>query len=151
MKPCLRVTLWYLLFGALWISLTDRLLGPLSANNAAVITGWQTIKGWLYVAGSGCLIFFLTRHATRLQERAEQKRLETLKLAVRKSHHILLNYFNQMQLMILEAERSSDFDKNLIEVAREATDKAEVEVRQLEGGTGDPSRGGADRTGTPAG
>lgn len=132
MKPYLRITLWYLLFGGLWISLTDRLLGPLSADSVAALTGWQTIKGWLYVAGSGCLIYFLTRSAQRMQELAERKRLEVFKRTVRQSHHILLNYFNQMQLMILEAESSADFDKRLIELAKEATDKATLEVRRLD-------------------
>ena len=131
MKPYLRITLWYLLFGGLWISLTDRLLGPL-VENVAALTGWQTLKGWLYVILSGCLIYFLTRSAYRLQLMLERKRLDALQRTVKQSHHILLNYFNQMQLVILEAERSTDFDKSLIELAREATDKATEEVHRME-------------------
>ncbi len=132
MKPYLRITLWYLLFGGLWISLTDRLIGPLASNSVAAMTGWQTIKGWIYVFGSGGLIYFLTRSAYHLQLRAEKKRLESFKHTVRQSHHILLNYFNQMQVVILEAERSTDFDTNLIELAREATDRATLEVHRLD-------------------
>lgn len=132
MKPYLRITLWYLLFGGLWISLTDRLIAPLASDSVAAMTGWQTIKGWIYVFGSGGLIYFLTRGAYYLQLRAEKKRLESFKRTVRQSHHILLNYFNQMQLVILEAERSADFDKNMIELAREATDKATLEVHRLD-------------------
>ncbi len=131
MKPYLRITLWYLLFGGLWISLTDRLLCPV-AESVAALTGWQTIKGWLYILASGCLIYFLTRGAHRLQEALERKRLDALKRTVRQSRHILLNYFNQMQLVILEAERSTDFDKSLIGLAKEATDKATEEVRRME-------------------
>ena len=131
MKPHLRITLWYLLFGGLWISLTDRILAPL-ARDVGALTGWQTIKGWIYVLGSGCLIFFLTRRAHYLQMLAERKRLEGFKRAVKRSHHILLNYFNQMQLFMLEAERSEDFDKDLIELARVVTEKAGVEVRRME-------------------
>jgi len=131
MKPYLRITLWYLLFGGLWISLTDRLLRPASVG-VADLTGWQTLKGWLYVLVSGCLIYFLTRGAHRLQAALERKRLEALSRTVKQSHHILLNYFNQMQLVILEAERSTDFDKSLIEIAREATDKATEEVHRME-------------------
>jgi len=132
MKPYLHITLWYLLFGALWIALTDRLLGPLFSTNAAALTGWQTIKGWLYVLGSGCLIYFLTRTAHQLQELAERKRLESFKRTVAKSHHILLNYFNQMQVLIMEAERFKDFDKDLLELAKTATEEATKEVRKLE-------------------
>ena len=101
MKPYLRITLWYLLFGGLWISLTDRLIAPLASDSVAAMTGWQTIKGWIYVFGSGGLIYSLTRGAYYLQLRAEKKRLESFKRTVRQSHHILLNYFNQMQLVIL--------------------------------------------------
>ena len=131
MKPYLRITMWYLLFGGLWISLTDRLLGPLTESVAA-LTGWQTVKGGLYVILSGCLIYFLTRSAHRLQVAFERKRLDAIKRTVKQSHHILLNYFNQMQLVILEAERSADFDKSLIDLAWEATDKATAEVHRLE-------------------
>ncbi|MBE2204467.1 MAG: hypothetical protein IAE94_09030 [Chthoniobacterales bacterium] len=132
MKPYLRITLWYLLFGGLWISLTDRLISPLSMDSVAAMTGWQTLKGWIYVFGSGGLILFLTKRAYRLQLLAEKKRLEEFQRTVRQSHHILLNYFNKMQLLILEAERSTDFDASLIGLAKEATDKATVEVRRLD-------------------
>lgn len=132
MKPYLRITLWYLLFGGLWISLTDRLIGPLASDSVAAMTGWQTVKGWIYVFGSGGLIFLLTRRAYRRQLQAEKERLSMFKHTVRQSHHILLNYFNQMQLVVLEAERSADFDKSMIEIAREATDKATIEVHRLD-------------------
>lgn len=132
MKPYLRITLWYLLFGGLWISLTDRLIGPLAAYDAAALTGWQTIKGWVYVAGSGFLIFFLTRRAHRMQALAEVRRMEVFKRTVRQSHHILLNYFNQMQVVVLEAERSGDFDKDLIQLAKSATHEATLEVHRLD-------------------
>lgn len=144
MKPYLRITLWYLLFGGLWISLTDRLLRPASEGEAD-LTGWQTLKGWLYVLVSGCLIYFLTRGAYRLQAALEHKRLEALKRTVKQSHHILLNYFNQMQLVILEAERSADFDKSLIELAKEATDKATGEVHRMERADAPPSENNPDR------
>jgi len=133
MKPYLRITVWYLLFGALWICLTDRCLSPLSGDVAA-LTGWQTIKGWVYVFASGGLIFFLTKRASLRQELVERKRLEGFRRTVRQSHHILLNYFNQMQIFMLEAENSKDFDRNLIELAREITDKATAEVHRLEAG-----------------
>ncbi len=131
MKPYLRITLWYLLFGALWISLTDRLLGPVPTTVQA-LTGWQTIKGWLYVLASGCVVYFLARSAQQIQEIAEQKRLKAFRRTVSQSHHILLNYLNQMELFFLEAERSSDFDKNLVLLARRVTDETAAEVRNLE-------------------
>lgn len=131
MKPYLRITLWYLLFGALWISLTDRLLAPVPTTVDAM-TGWQTIKGWLYVLASGFLVYFLAQTAHHIQEIAQQRRLEEFKRTVRQSHHILLNYFNKMQLVIWEAERSTDFDKSLIELAKQVTDEATLEVHRLD-------------------
>ena len=131
MKPYLRITLWYLLFGALWISLTDRLLAPVPSTVDAM-TGWQTIKGWLYVLASGALVYFLAQRAHQIQQAAQQKRLEEFKRTVKQSHHILLNYFNKMQLVIWEAERSTDFDKNLIDLAKQVTDQATLEVHRLD-------------------
>ncbi|MFZ4774516.1 MAG: hypothetical protein ACOYM3_04090 [Terrimicrobiaceae bacterium] len=131
MKPYLRITLWYLLFGALWISVTDRLLGPVPTTVEAM-TGWQTIKGWLYVLASGALVYFLAQSAQQIQEIAEQKRLKAFKRTVSQSHHILLNYLNQMELFFLEAERSADFDKNLVLLARRITDETAAAVRDLE-------------------
>lgn len=133
MKPYLRITLWYLLFGGLWIFFSDRLLNPLS-ENVDTLTVWQTIKGWGYILASGGLIFFLTRSAYKRQEKEEKKKLDLFKRTVGHSHHILLNYFNQMQLFFIEAERSGDFDKNLLELARQVADEAEEEVLKLECG-----------------
>lgn len=130
-KPYLRITLWYLLFGGLWIFITDRLLNPLS-DNVDTLTVWQTAKGWVYILASGGLIFFLTRGACKRQEDDAKKRAEEFKRTVRQSHHILLNYFNQMQLFFIEADRSEDFDKNLLGLARQVTDEAEEEVLKLE-------------------
>jgi len=131
MKSYFRITIWYLLFGGAWIFFTDRFLSPISPN-VKMLTEWQTAKGWIFVLVSGTLIFFLTKRAADRGERAEKLRMDVFKRTVKTSHHILLNYFNQMQLVILEAERSSDFDKSLIVLAREITDKATIEVHRLD-------------------
>ncbi len=131
MKTYLRITLSYLVFGVVWIFVTDRFLVPL-ARDVGDLTEWQTLKGLLYVLVSGAFIYFLTKRASHQEEMAEQRRMEEFKRTVKNSHHILLNYFNQMQILIFEAERSSDFDKSLIEVAKEVTEEAAGEVRKLE-------------------
>ena len=45
-----------------------------------------------------------------------------------------------MQVVLLEAERSTDFDKELIDIAKEATDQATAEVHRLE--NSEPRRSG---------
>ena len=48
-------TVTYLTFSVLWILLSDRMLAALIPD-AADLTVWQTLKGWLFVAISGVLI-----------------------------------------------------------------------------------------------
>jgi len=68
----LRIALTYMLIGALWILLSDKLLGLLMADNAA-ITRISMIKGWLYVLVSGILIFVLISSSLKRLKVAEGK------------------------------------------------------------------------------
>ena len=68
----LRIALTYMLIGALWILLSDKLLGLLVADNAA-ITRISMIKGWLYVLVSGILIFVLISSSLKRLKVAEGK------------------------------------------------------------------------------
>ncbi|GAB4444663.1 MAG: hypothetical protein OHK0041_01210 [Anaerolineales bacterium] len=65
-----RVAFLYLLFGGLWILLSDRLLAALVTDNS-LLTQLQTYKGWAFVAVSALVIFLLLRRALRLREIAE--------------------------------------------------------------------------------
>lgn len=53
----LRIAVYYLIIGAIWILFSDRLLDLLSSDHA-VITNLQTLKGWGFVAIT-CLLLFL--------------------------------------------------------------------------------------------
>ncbi len=68
----LRVALLYVLFGGLWILLSDRLLAIL-ITDIALLTTMQTYKGWAYVVISALLIYFLLRRELTLREIAESK------------------------------------------------------------------------------
>ena len=68
----LRVALLYLLFGGLWIALTDRLLAAL-VPSISVLTTLQTYKGWAFVLASAALIFILLRRDLRNRQLAETK------------------------------------------------------------------------------
>lgn len=57
-KLPLRIVTIYLGFGALWIVFSDSLLGYL-VSDAALYVKISTLKGWLYVAVTGILLFNL--------------------------------------------------------------------------------------------
>lgn len=56
----LRVTLFYLLFGGLWILVSDTVLQALAGSSEAY-RQWQTYKGWAFVGASGAVIYALVR------------------------------------------------------------------------------------------
>jgi len=130
MKPYLKITLWYLGFGILWIFISDRVTGAL-ARDTEVLTLFQTIKGWIYVLISGLLIFYLTRKAHNEHLVKDREKFAVFKKTVESVHHILLNYLNQMQLVTLEAERSKDFDKRVIVLSKDISEKATRELMKL--------------------
>ena len=72
----LRVALLYALFGGLWILLSDRLLAAL-ITDISLLTTMQTYKGWVYVAISALLIYFLLRRELAAQEITENKLRES--------------------------------------------------------------------------
>ena len=51
----IRVIAWYLGVGALWILFSDRLLAHL-VRDPELLTGVQTIKGWLFLLVTSCLL-----------------------------------------------------------------------------------------------
>ena len=57
-NDALRIVGFYLLFGALWILFSDRLLDLLT-DNAALLSKLQTIKGWLFIAITGLMLYRL--------------------------------------------------------------------------------------------
>ena len=130
MKPYLRVTLVYAVFGVLWIFLSDRLVGML-ADNLDGFTFLQTMKGWLFVVLSSLLIFFITKRAFHEQLRTEREKMAVFNKTVEGSCHILLNYLNQMQLVTQEAERVAGFDGGVLKLATEASDEATAELMKL--------------------
>ncbi|MGA7732796.1 MAG: GAF domain-containing protein [Chloroflexia bacterium] len=61
-----RIVLVYLVVGALWILVTDRLVDALVTDDA-LRSFLQTIKGWLYIAANALLLYWLIhRSATGL-------------------------------------------------------------------------------------
>jgi hypothetical protein len=102
MKSYLRVTFTYMVFGVLWILASDRLV-ELVAGDLQDLAYFQTLKGITFVLLSALLICILTRRALpKLKEQQEEKDA-VFRKTVEGSHHILLNYLNNMQLVTMEA------------------------------------------------
>lgn len=70
-----RLALIYMLFGGLWIILSDRLLAALSPSPAS-LTRLQTYKGELFVLASAALIYVLLGRALARQRSAEERHRE---------------------------------------------------------------------------
>lgn len=130
MKPYVRITLAYLIFGILWILVSDT-LAFLTFDSSEELTQVQVLKGWLFVFLSSVLIYYLTRQAFQHREKMRKQRRALFLKTVSDSYHILLNYLNQMQLVILEAEKSNDFDDQdvqdyLIQVRKKLDESARL-------------------------
>lgn len=67
----LRIISLYLLFGGLWVGVSDRVL-ELLISDVHKLTTLQTYKGWLFVAASGLLLYLLARREFRQRERTEE-------------------------------------------------------------------------------
>lgn len=131
MKSYLRVTFTYMVFGVLWILASDRLV-ELVAGDLQDLAYFQTLKGITFVLLSALLICILTRRALhKLKEQHEEKDA-VFRKTVEGSHHILLNYLNNMQLVTMEAEECPGFKRETLKLAHEASAKAEVELKRLD-------------------
>lgn len=130
MKPYWKITLWYLVFGVLWILVSDHIMATL-ASNIEGLTFLQTAKGWLFVLISGILIFGLSRKSFQEHLEKDREKYSLFRNTIKGVYHILLNYLNQMQVVVMEAERSSDFDKEIIALSKEISVEATEELKKL--------------------
>jgi PAS domain S-box-containing protein/putative nucleotidyltransferase with HDIG domain len=71
----LRISLIYMIFGALWIILSDRVLFFFTRDSNQ-LTKLQTYKGWFYVLISALLIYALLHHYLTLQREATALAIE---------------------------------------------------------------------------
>lgn len=90
-KVALRIMVIYVLAGALWILLSDKLVAALVSDNDT-ITFVSMIKGWVYVAGSGFLIFTLVNNAFKRLQTAENQLLKSNSQLVKAKDEITSAY-----------------------------------------------------------
>ncbi|KAF1084730.1 Sporulation kinase E [Sporotomaculum syntrophicum] len=70
-KPAIRISLVYVMIGIIWVAFSDSLLLYLLASDIKQLTVMQTYKGWVYVSGTGLLLYFLLRRELRIREQKE--------------------------------------------------------------------------------
>jgi len=72
-KTPIRTVLFYTIFGILWILLSDQILKLLVPDSISHQVLIQTIKGWLFVAASASLIYFILRKDVRALQESEER------------------------------------------------------------------------------
>ena len=86
-----------------------------------------------------CMIFFLlvffgiyADFQTNKLKVSERKKIEVYETMIKATHHILNNYLNRMMLFRLEAEKSNDFDPNVLAKYEETIDETVKQIKKLE-------------------
>jgi len=71
-------------------------------------------------------------HHTRKIIQKEKEKTRVFLATVSASHHILNNFLNKMHLFKFEAERSSDFDKNILTLYDHVIQDTAEQIKKLE-------------------
>ncbi len=118
-KAPLTIALIYAVIGASWIYFTDKLL-PRYAGTASEYTLWSTYKGWLYVAVTSALLYWLiwrymkillsAREALEEENRVCITAQAALKESEEQFHHMFSKHGAIMYLF--DPETLSIFDAN---------------------------------------
>ena len=77
-RLALRLAFFYLVFGILWISLSDSLLAAI-ITDSTTLSHLQTFKGSLFVAITAALVFFLAKQVLQEQSLSDEKLQESEK------------------------------------------------------------------------
>lgn len=78
MKPSVKITLIYLVFGFIWILFSDQfLLIFFESDEVGTYATFQSYKGFVYVSLTGLLVFLLVNHYQQIQE-SNLKKLKAL-------------------------------------------------------------------------
>jgi len=71
-KIALKITLTYIIFGLLWILLSDKLVGSIFTN-IKMLSIAQTIKGWFFIFISGWVIYLLVMTQLKIRQKTSMK------------------------------------------------------------------------------
>jgi PAS domain S-box-containing protein len=118
-RPPFFIALLYALSGGLWVYFSDRFL-PLFITSPAGILRWSICKGWLYVAVTALLLYWLIqRHTTKLltaQQKVnnEHEQLKQAQAALAESEEQFRQMFakHSAMLYLVDAETLAVVDAN---------------------------------------
>ena len=122
-KPAFIITSVYILIGASWIYLSDRIPLLLNASREEEII-IQTIKGWFYILATGFLLFFLIK-----QQIKKRNRLITLLTSDNLLLNEILNKSSDFSIFVVDQQGNIILTKgeviNLIKTTKNGRDKIE--------------------------
>lgn len=121
----LRITFIYVLAGALWILLSDRLLGLISIDKETA-TRISVIKGWIFVLVSGLMIFTLVRSSLQKVKIAEEKSFRSYQ-SLRQVNLELAAAYNQ----VAEAQRELTYQYDELIEKQKMLEKSDKELEYL--------------------
>ncbi|MBX3009682.1 MAG: hypothetical protein KF816_16785 [Melioribacteraceae bacterium] len=130
MKPYIKITLVYFLFGSLWIFFSDRIL-QLMADIPDTLTLLQTFKGWFYIIITSFLLFFMMRFNYEKKLSQEKEKIDLFYSTMRAVHHILNNFLNKMQFFKYAAEESGNFKEEVLAEYDRVIQEASQEIQKL--------------------
>lgn len=76
-RTAARIAAIYVLFGCLWITLSDRAILLANGGSSENLTAIQTYKGWVFITATGFLIYLLTHRGISQIRVSELQREET--------------------------------------------------------------------------
>lgn len=112
-SPHLRITFLYLVAGLCWIVASDLVVSSLNTS-VETMRHYQTLKGLIYVAMTGGLLYCLIRSWHERVLEKERAKEEVFRAMSQGMNHILRNFLNNVQHLRLVAEDSTDIDRETI-------------------------------------
>jgi two-component system, sporulation sensor kinase E len=87
-KIAARIAVTYIIIGAFWVILSDRLSLIMANNEMNIFIFFQRYKGWLFILITGILIYFLVhKRALKLLESTEELRKKERQLQMSNQHY----------------------------------------------------------------
>lgn len=94
MSPPMQLAIVFLLFGTVWIFLTDLFIINISRNSLVFLSRFQTYKGVLFMCIAAVLIFFVSRKLLRRQQELQQELSDE---RIRYKNELALEVFNAQE------------------------------------------------------
>jgi len=154
-KEEVRITILYIVFGLLWINLSDKVLLWISNDNAGVLNKLQTFKGSFYILITASFLYILIRSSIRKlqalktqadvsRERAEQLNKEKTVFLAQMSHEIrtplngLSGFVSLLSSPSLSDKQKEKYlqiiqnrSKHLLQVVNDLIDLSKIETQSL--------------------